>query len=159
MLPLPVPLPFTETLAHQHTRAFFCSPFPSILKTHSSQKASEVHHAPSRHPSVLLGLLYLEMLELGIFKAIHSSCRHLLLRMWHLWKQMKQQAKDKSCKSCWHIVCFTKVQILHSGMQQQNSHGQTKMLSYTGWSTSQERKDGSHRPWPHSKAVLLGIYV
>lgn len=76
------------------------------------------------------------MLEL----VIHSSCRPLLLCMWRLWKQMKQQSKDKPGKSCWHIVCFTKVQILHSRMQQQSSLRQTKMLSYVSFSTSQERR-------------------
>lgn len=135
-------------LAHQ---ILFCSTF----KDQSSQRASETHHTPSSSMRALLGLTHSEMLEL----MIHSSCRHLLLCMWRLWKQMKQQAKDKPHKSCWHIVCFTEVQILRSRMQQQSSLRKTKMLSYMSFSTSQERKDGSHPPWPPPKVVLLEIYL
>lgn len=153
--PLPVPWPFVPPLAHQHTRPFFFSPFPSILKDHSSHRASEILHGPSSHLRVL-GLSYSKMLELGIFKVIHSSCRHLLLCMWCLWKQMKQQAEDKPRKSCWHIVCFTKVQILYSRMQQQNSCLQTKTLSYRGWSTSQERKKWISPTLASSQSSLTG---
>lgn len=88
-----------------------------------------MHHTPSRHLRVLLRLPYSKILELGIFKVIYSSCRHLLLCMWRLWKQMKQQAEDKLGKNCWHIGCFAQVQIFHSRMQQQYSPHQTKVLS------------------------------
>lgn len=118
--PLPVSQP--SPLAHQRTKAFFLLFLPQCLKDHSSQRTFEVHHAPSSHLRVLLGLPRSKMWELGVFKVTPSCCRNLLLCMWHLWKQMKQQAEDMPLKGCWHIICFTEIQTVLSRMQEQNSH-------------------------------------
>lgn len=150
-------------LAHQHTKAFFLLFLPQCFK--GSQLSENIWGASSSFqllPAIwgyywgslvprywsLVSLKWLPAAA-GIFC---SACDVFGSKWNNGLKTSFLRAVDTSSVSL-------RFKQSSAGCNSKTHTIQTSMLSYMSWSTSWERKDGSHPPWPPPRAAPLGIYL